>query len=670
MAQGKWQPPVDLGISCTEGCCKNPVAETTEDEIVHINLIPVGVHAGSLLLWTRCDLGQVFPETYKSYIWNPSEGTVRDVEWPVGMNIGPFCAGDAWVLDPIDTHPNGAPKVKLLVAGGRANTPPTFTGTREVLAFDPHTAAWDMSTYPALPDPQNNGLAGYYYPSVIAMPEQGPGTRYRAWSVGGSTIASNDPAACVVDPPVLSEHWFEMTADLSTSTRSWSHKGPIAEGEDDYRWHQYPRLFVLSSGEVLHAGHAVTCESGKTVSACPDSWFDANFGVALTSLGTGPGQSNQCDLGFGQRPTHLMNSLATQPTQPIDPNDQNHPNAASLRPVNEQATVGHPEAIQDWIDALDPALAGRNVGAWHYCNGAVLHTLKTTDPPTQQAPGSTTNWDLDRVLITGGIYKHFPVQNVTPTAILPSAWGIQSCLEYDAVAKHWRAKSPPLRPRALGSSFVILPTGKLFLVGGLQNNMDDYDSPNSIPDLFDPGGPLDAGTWTAQPERYKTAAGEFYPRGYHSGAILLPNGSVALTGGREFGDSMHGEDDDFLDGKDVAEVFLPAYMDVLSNRPELAGLPAAITYPTATHWNEFVVESIDGEEVSHAALIGVGSVTHHFDYGQRLVELPVRTTTVHDELLVTPPPNDAMAPPGWYMLFLINQDGIPSQGAFVRVDYP
>ncbi|MEX1024241.1 MAG: galactose oxidase early set domain-containing protein [Planctomycetota bacterium] len=654
LAQGKWQPPVELGISCTTPCCPTTFA-TSEDEIVHLNLIPVGEHAGSLLIWTRCDLGQLPGDKYKSYIWSPSAGTVRTVDWPALMDSGPFCAGHSWVLDPIDTDVNGDPKVKLLVAGGREDTTPP-SGTLEVMAFDPYAAAWDLTTYPDLTSPPVAGLSGYYYPSVIALPESGPGTRYGAWSVGGSTRASNVPSDCDNDPPVLTENWFEMTADPSTSTRSWSAKGPIFDGPDVYRWHQYPRLFVLSSGEVLHAGHAVTCESPP---ACPGSLFDVNYGVALLTPNT-----TLCDLGFGQRPTHLMNSLATQPIQPIDPNDPAHPNAASLRPVNEQATVGHALANQHWLAALT---AGRNVGSWLYCNGAILHTLNTTDSPKHQAPGSTTNWDLDRVLITGGIYKHFP-KATSPTDA--NAWGIQSCLEYDAVLKQWRAKSPPLRPRALGSSFVILPTGKLFLVGGLQKNIDTIDSPNTIPDVFDPQGPLDLGTWSAQPERYKTAAGEFYPRGYHSAAILLPNGSVALTGGREFARSSNGGLDAYLNGNDVAEIFLPEYMSLLSARPELATVPAAITYPSAAHWNEFLVESRDAAEVSHAALIGVGSVTHHFDYGQRLVELPVRTTTMPKELLVTPPPNDAIAPPGWYMLFLINQNGLPSQGTFVRVDYP
>ena len=82
VAQGKWQPPVELGISCTTMCCSTP-AGLSEDEIAHIVLIPVGEHAGSLLLWTRCDLGQAPGDKYRSFIWNPSAGIVSEVECPL-----------------------------------------------------------------------------------------------------------------------------------------------------------------------------------------------------------------------------------------------------------------------------------------------------------------------------------------------------------------------------------------------------------------------------------------------------------------------------------------------------------------------------------------------------------------------------------------------------------
>ncbi|MEX1023513.1 MAG: galactose oxidase early set domain-containing protein [Planctomycetota bacterium] len=650
--QGQWLTPIELGISCEDTCCPTGTG-LTQDEIVHVNLIPVGPCAGSLLLWTRCDFGQAEETPYLSYIWDPASGAVQELEWPAAMTTGPFCAGHCWALDPLDRDPAGAPKAKLFVAGGRENAAP-FTGSREVLAFDPYTLEWDLSV-PDLPGPPG-GLAGFYYPSLIAMPGAGPlvTERYQVWSVGGSTIASNEPAACVAIPPVLSSHWFRLTAKPATSKRSWETIGPLVDAGEEYRWHQYPRLFVLSSGEVLHAGHAVTCESGPTPEVCPDSHFDDRPGVSLTSFG-----STQCDLGYGQRPTHILDPSARQPW---DPNDPLHPNADELRPANPEAEVDHPLEEPEWTEALS---AGRNVGGWHYCNAAILHTLRNRSwPVDSHPPGTTDSWALDRVIVTGGIYKQFP----EASGETATYYGMRACLEYDSAAKSWRVKATPPRPRALGSSFVILPTGQLFLVGGLQHNVPSYDAPNTIPDLFDPAIPSMPGTWTAQAERTKEG-GSFYPRGYHSAAILLPNGQVALMGGREFDSSPSSGDPRFLNPSDTVELFEPGYIAGARPRPEFEDAPAAIVYPTRTDWNTFTVRCKRAATVTHAALIGVGSVTHHFDYGQRLIELPVRRTEQAFELEIVPPPNDALAPPGWYLLFLLDIDDIPSTGAFVRVDY-
>ena len=118
----------------------------------------------------------------------------------------------------------------------------------------------------------------------------------------------------------------------------------------------------------------------------------------------------------------------------------------------------------------------------------------------------------------------------------------------------------------------------------------------------------------------------------------------------------------------TAEVFRPTYCHY-SNRPSLSNAPSDIHYPSSLSANTFCVQT-NALQLSRACLIGVGSVTHHFDYGQRYVELMVRATScVNGNVEVFPPPNAFVAPPGYYLLFLVDWRGIPSTGSFVKVTY-
>jgi hypothetical protein len=58
-------------------------------------------------------------------------------------------------------------------------------------------------------------------------------------------------------------------------------------------------------------------------------------------------------------------------------------------------------------------------------------------------------------------------------------------------------------------------------------------------------------------------------------------------------------------------------------------------------------------------------VTHAFDQAQRLVPLSFSETS--GGLSVTLPASRNAAPPGPYLLFLVNADGVPSVGRIIRL---
>ena len=90
-------------------------------------------------------------------------------------------------------------------------------------------------------------------------------------------------------------------------------------------------------------------------------------------------------------------------------------------------------------------------------------------------------------------------------------------------------------------------------------------------------------------------------------------------------------------------------------------LPGLIAYG-----DSFDVDTPDAASIGKVALIRTGSVTHSYSSDQRYVRLDF-TKTGNSRLRAIAPPTGQVAPPGYYLLFLINNAGIPSVGRFLRI---
>ncbi|WP_031509509.1 galactose oxidase early set domain-containing protein [Streptomyces megasporus] len=137
---------------------------------------------------------------------------------------------------------------------------------------------------------------------------------------------------------------------------------------------------------------------------------------------------------------------------------------------------------------------------------------------------------------------------------------------------------------------------------------------------------------------------------------LLPDGRV-LSYGDNPGDGSYST---------TLSLYSPPYLSK-GPRPRIALSASEWTYGTE---NRITVSG--GERITKAALIRPEAVTHSSDPNQRYVDLPM---TVHGEapgggteigLNLTDNPN--LAPPGWYMLFVADANGVPSVARWVRVE--
>jgi galactose oxidase len=259
--------------------------------------------------------------------------------------------------------------------------------------------------------------------------------------------------------------------------------------------------------------------------------------------------------------------------------------------------------------------------------------------------GTAAMYDTGKILYAGGGgHTGWP----TPEAKSPSATATAEKIDLNQPSPTWETAGSMSAPRRHLNS-TILPDGQVLITGGTRGggfvNIDQGLAVKEA-ELWNPNaGPT--GQWT-------TLAANHVMRVYHSVSLLLPDGSV-----------LHGASGDAMAGTIPVppernhEIFQPPYM-FKGARPSISSAPATVTYRET-----FSVATPNAAQITDARWIRLGNVTHAFDMGARANTLTfTRTPTGVD---ITAPDNANQAPPGYYMLFILNRNGVPSVGKMVRV---
>ena len=185
-------------------------------------------------------------------------------------------------------------------------------------------------------------------------------------------------------------------------------------------------------------------------------------------------------------------------------------------------------------------------------------------------------------------------------------------------------------PRPEQCTATLLPDGRVFIAGGVVGGADGGPC-----EVFDPRNP--AAGWVLGPNMK-------YKREYHSSFILLADGSI-LGGGDP--------------NPTVSERFFPEYFDML--RPPITGTPATINYGA-----NFTINTPTPLDISEVVLLRPGAVTHGYNMSQRGIECVIAATGA-GTLDVESPPSANLAPPGWYLLFILDSNRVPSEGQWIRL---
>ena len=255
----------------------------------------------------------------------------------------------------------------------------------------------------------------------------------------------------------------------------------------------------------------------------------------------------------------------------------------------------------------------------------LLPLLADSDPPYRA-----------RVMLFGG-------GGVPPSTQMPAT---DTCeiLDFGLEPLAWRSAPPLSRPRVMADS-VLLPDGTVLVCGGSAAGWShDANQPVYETEIYNPL----TNSWSPMTHTR-------VPRLYHATALLLPDGRV-VTAGTDEAYNIH----PFKHSELRLEVFSPPYL-FRGPRPAITGAPDNITYGAT-----FSVGTPQPQSIASAALMRPGAVTHSLGMEQRYVGLRILART-EGLVQLQAPPDGNIAPPGYYMLFLLNQNGVPSQARFVRL---
>jgi hypothetical protein len=160
---------------------------------------------------------------------------------------------------------------------------------------------------------------------------------------------------------------------------------------------------------------------------------------------------------------------------------------------------------------------------------------------------------------------------------------------------------------------------------------------------------MTAATYDPAANAWTSVAADPIGRNYHSTAVLLPDGRVAVLGSNP-GDGSY---------ELRISIYEPPYL-FKGARPTISAVPAQATYGQAVTFNV-----AGGNGVRWAQLMRPMSVTHQMDSNMRLVDLPI--TVANGVATVSVPTNPNLLPPGPYMLNVTDSTGVPSGSAWVMI---
>jgi len=290
------------------------------------------------------------------------------------------------------------------------------------------------------------------------------------------------------------------------------------------------------------------------------------------------------------------------------------------------------ERVQTWFLDVD---ANGGTGAWAAGPSHLWKFERDYGSAVMYAPG--------KILYVGG--GGDTASNTPHDATSPTPTNTAEIIDLNLASPAWTSTGSMQYPRRHLNA-TPLPDGEVLVTGGVSGRgFSDLATAVHAAEVWNPA----TGVWT-------TLASNAVNRGYHAVSLLLPNGTV-LHGASGDAAQPHSNPQLVYPRETSHEIFSPPYL-FKGNRPTIGAAPTSAHYGQA-----FDVQTEYAAQITSVSLIRLGSVTHAFDQNTRFLPLGFSSSPGH--LSITAPASPNLAPPGYYLLFLLNRNGVPSKGSII-----
>ncbi|KRH96289.1 galactose oxidase early set domain-containing protein [Cylindrospermopsis sp. CR12] len=545
-------------------------------------------------------------------LFDPVSGKFKRISTPPAMQFGEsndlFCSGHLQLADG-----------NVLFIGGTGRYYPggAFTGSRQVNIYDWKTDKW--STVGQLKQ-------GRWYPSLIPLAD-GKVVIFSGLKLDAPNQIN--PSLEIYDPKTQKFSYVDLTR-IKNSPFNTKLKDVDSYDTIDL----YPRVFPTKDGRLLITGDdggiggvLVSQSSKKTYLMSIKENADGSFAVSF-EIGPEKAETSKAYGTAIQVPNSedvlLLGGI-------IGTNDINFGRGGNTKGFPAGSRVA--DSLQRWVS---PDKSGEKNGKWEIVNHFLdkpRANLEAVILPTKEI-----------LVVNGGQYPEYkPVYEpllMTPNPEAPGGYTTKSM-------------NPANLPRLYHNGAVLLPDARVLVIGGNANRASlekdgtvhvnavrDPQTYYKFPELKDKSG-----------QKKEFTVDEYYksPQSYF----------------------LEGDSEPFVPAEIwQAEIFSPPYLFKSGPRPEILDAPTTVVYGKPG-----VLFVKNASATGSVVLVKLGAVTHSFDYGQKLAELwNVRLiTTAKDSsspsnIVFRAPENANLYPPGYYMIFYLNDVGKPSMAKMVKLE--
>lgn len=500
----------------------------------------------------------------------------------------------------------------LFISGtGRYYPGGRFTGSKQANLYNWQTGEWS---------PAGQMKEGRWYPTLVELAD-GKIVIFSGLKLNAPNQIN--PSIEIYDPNTQKFHYIDLTTVDNSPFNTY------IKGADDYdSIDLYPRVFPTADGKLL-----ITGDEAGIGNVLVQNQSKTSYLMSVHEDATG-----KFSVSFEVGPERFETNKAYGTALQV-PNSEDVLLLAGMIGTNDinfgrgNNTANYPGAkiassLQRWVS---PEHSGEKNGKWETVEKFLdkpRANLEAVILPSQEI-----------LVVNGGEYPEYtPIYEpllMTPNSDAPGGYQIKSM-------------NPAKLPRLYHNGAILLPDARVLAIGGNANRAAIEKDGTLHVDI----GRDEQNNFILAKLTDKSAqAKEFSLQDYYKS----PQSYFAP-----------GDPEPFVPAEIwQAEVFSPPYLFKPGARPEIVTVPNSIQYGKT---NQISVK--DATQNGSLVLVKLGAETHSLDFGQRLVELPIQNIALGNEstLDFQAPTNPNLYPPGYYMMFYLNDIGKPSHAQMVKLE--